>query len=435
MSWILIHRMLQGLGTVVMLYVASHWLSGSAQGAFYVLTSLVALQIFVELGFSQTLVQVVSHEMAHIRWESNRKLDGPVDQLFRLGAVMRVVGVWCAVAAIAVVVLIWPIGNYIIDSGDAGDHSSMMRATWLGVCLFMPLALSTTIVLAFFEGCNRLSEVYAVRALQAIMIYGLTALLIWLGHGVSALLWGYACSAIVGACVVAVLFGPASKSLIKMPLGIKKFNWVHEVWPFQWRMSVSFLSGYFMSSALTPIAYAHSGLIEAGQVGLTMQIVLASGYIASAWMSAAAPSMGAAAGARAWTEFDSVYKVAVKRATISTAVLLVTVCAGALYIHQQNLELSKKLLEPGLVSLMAIAALCNQIASCQAAYLRAHRIEPFLWISIIHGVSATSLALFFARIVGANGVIWGYVISSLSIGLFAATFVFVKYRRLLLQNR
>jgi hypothetical protein len=53
-------------GGVMLIFVA-HWMTGIEQGFYYTFSSLIALQIFFELGLNYVVMQIVSHESAHLR--------------------------------------------------------------------------------------------------------------------------------------------------------------------------------------------------------------------------------------------------------------------------------------------------------------------------------------------------------------------------------
>jgi len=50
-----------------------------------------------------------------------------------------------------------------------------------------------------------------------------------------------------------------------------------------------------------------------------------------------------------------------------------------------------------------------QVSFCQAAYLRAHKKEPFLTLSIVQGVLTSLSLLMFGRLYGVLGMVAGYL--------------------------
>ena len=69
-------------------------------------------------------------------------------------------------------------------------------------------------------------------------------------------------------------------------------HWNREVWPFQWRIAVSWMCSYFIAQVFIPIIFALRGPVEAGQIGMSLSI---TGYMASLvlpWISTKATPFG-----------------------------------------------------------------------------------------------------------------------------------------------
>ena len=64
-------RIIQAGGSIITLLLIAKFLSKEEQGFYYTFTSVLAIQIFFELGLSGILTQFVAHEMAHIELENN----------------------------------------------------------------------------------------------------------------------------------------------------------------------------------------------------------------------------------------------------------------------------------------------------------------------------------------------------------------------------
>ena len=42
-----------------------------------------------------------------------------------------------------------------------------------------------------------------------------------------------------------------------------RVSWKHEIWPFQWRIAVSWMSGYFIFDLINPVAFYFCGPVDA----------------------------------------------------------------------------------------------------------------------------------------------------------------------------
>jgi hypothetical protein len=65
-----------GASTIIMI---PSCLTASEQGYYYAFASLLALQIFFELGFNQVIMQLVSHEAAFVQFNKDGKIVGELE--------------------------------------------------------------------------------------------------------------------------------------------------------------------------------------------------------------------------------------------------------------------------------------------------------------------------------------------------------------------
>ena len=75
----------------VTLFLISIYLSPEMQGFYYTFLSLIALQSFVELGFSIVITQFASHEWANLEMDRERRIKGDLPALSRLISLGRLV--------------------------------------------------------------------------------------------------------------------------------------------------------------------------------------------------------------------------------------------------------------------------------------------------------------------------------------------------------
>ncbi|HEX4508462.1 MAG TPA: hypothetical protein VH328_00200, partial [Burkholderiaceae bacterium] len=86
-----------GLATMLVLPL---WLDPVRQGFYYAFTSILALQVFFELGLNQVIVQLVSHEAAHLQATADGTFAGEAAHLDALSSLARLLRRWYAVAAL-----------------------------------------------------------------------------------------------------------------------------------------------------------------------------------------------------------------------------------------------------------------------------------------------------------------------------------------------
>ena len=100
----------------ITLYLISLYLTPEMQGFYYTFLSLVALQVFIELGFYVVITQFASHEWAHLSFDDSGSIIGDPAALSRLVSLGRLVFKWYAVASGLFIIFIGIIGYYFLSS-------------------------------------------------------------------------------------------------------------------------------------------------------------------------------------------------------------------------------------------------------------------------------------------------------------------------------
>src|SRR2546429_8571058 len=71
-------EMLAGVGTILMV---GHFFSPEIQGYYYTFSSILALQVMVEMGLGTVIVQFASHEWSRLSLDENRRIAGDATAL------------------------------------------------------------------------------------------------------------------------------------------------------------------------------------------------------------------------------------------------------------------------------------------------------------------------------------------------------------------
>ena len=86
------------------------FLSPTQQGFYYTFASVLALQVFFELGLNQVIIQLVSHDAAHLTIHDDGKVTGDAGRIHRLNGLVRLLRRWYTFAAVLFVVLAGGVG-------------------------------------------------------------------------------------------------------------------------------------------------------------------------------------------------------------------------------------------------------------------------------------------------------------------------------------
>lgn len=372
------------------------FLSPTEQGYYYTFASLVGLQILFELGLGQVVLQMVSHEMAHLHIGAGNTLEGDDLRRDRLASLMQLLRKWYIVAAVLFALLAGSVGAFFLH-----QRAELPDTAWIGIWLVIVLCTATNLsfapALAFMEGCGQIGQVARLRLAQTVVGYSC----LWLALLAHLGLWA-ACMVPLASTVITVYWvrnsGTLYRGLLAQEFQVSNaLNWSRDVLPFQWRIALSALSGYFIFYVMTPLVFANRGAAEAGRFGIAMTVFNALATVGTSWVYARTPAMAMHVSRNERPQLNAVFRAVLKRSltftALATSVLLLAVWALKASGVPQALRISE------LPVLLCLAAVClaNCVIFSAAAYMRAHREEPMLPISVAGGIATALIAYFGSR--------------------------------------
>ena len=414
-----------GLVTVALI---ARFLSPAEQGYYYTFGSLVALQIFFELGFSFVILQMASHERAELSISIDYEISGNPIAHARLASVLQKSVRWYSVAAALMATTLLPIGFYFFYTHQHAGQSVFWQLPWCSAALMAALNFQIDPFLSFLEGCGYVPEVARLRFIQSATGSLLAWIVLTSRHGLfapSMMLVGIASSSLV------FLIGKRKLllGLLKYHAGEHRIRWSQEVWPFQWRIAVSWLSGYFLFWIFNPVLFAFRGPVEAGKMGMSLSLVNAIQAIAVSWVSTKSAPFGTLIARKEYRRLDQTFFQALRQSCAVALAGGLTAWLGCIYLNLHHFRFAQRLLDPISLGFLLLYMMVNVIIFAEAYYLRAHKQEVFFINSVVGAISVTILTLVFGRRYGAMGIAVSTSLLNWT-GLVWATYVFRKYRKL-----
>lgn len=370
------------------------FLSATEQGYYYTFASVLALQVFFELGLGQVILQLVSHEAAQLVTTADGRLTGPAPAIARLASLARLIRRWYLVAAVLFAMLCGTAGALFFTKSGHPPAPSWLGA-WLLLIGLTSVNLWLSPALAVHEACGRVGQVARLRLWQAMV----TSALLWGALAAGAGLWVTALPPLVGALSTAFWLrvrGHPLRWLARLPPdhATQPLRWRHDILPLQWRIAVSWVSGYFIFNLFTPVVFAHDGPREAGRLGMALSLFSAVSLIGMSWITAKAPTftMLIARGER--SALNALFRQVAARSVSATVVLSLGVAAAGMLLQWWQFPLSERLPDPAVLACLALATSVNGFVSAAAVFMRAHREEPMLAISVVVAALAAALVHF-----------------------------------------
>jgi hypothetical protein len=415
------------LASVVNITLIARFLTPGQQGYYYTFYSLVGLQIIFELGFSFVVLQLAAHERASVLILDDGKVEGNERSLLRLASVLQKAVRWYSCGSVVLAVALLTIGFHFF-SREHGANSESWKLPWTLVVLASSLTFQIDPIVSFLEGCGKVVDVGALRLAQSVIGGVLSWIALMLKHGLysPALI-------ILGQAIAGSFFLFQNRrlllSLLRVKPGLYAVSWSKEIWPFQWRIAISWASAYFIWQILNPIVFAYRGPAEAGRLGMSLNIANSLGAFAISWMATKASPFGILVANRKYSELDHIFFRALKQSTAVLAIIIVTFLSLLPIVFHFVPLFRLRVLPIPLFSILFMTALLAHVVVSEAYYLRAHKKEPFLvfWVAIaVLSVIGVSFA---AKYSGVTGVVLVYFVCSGVLRFVAANVVFSVKRR------
>jgi O-antigen/teichoic acid export membrane protein len=418
---------LVGLVTIVFI---GRFLTPEVQGYYYTFSSLIALQVFVELGLNYAIVQFASHEMATLVWQANGTIDGAPQAKKRLQSLLRFAWGWFGGAAVLMVILLVPLGLHVVTldpQSSLPPRDVLLPWSWLVVLTAANLPAMATV--SVLEGCGQIVPVAVLRLAQAV----LAAIAMWIVLAMDGALFALVAQSAVmllaALAWLALAYRRFVRDLMTHRSVLPGMSWSREIWPFHWRIAVSWASGYLIVHLLTPLLFASHGAVAAGQMGLSLQITGALNGMALAWISAQAPLYGGMIARGDGRELDRLFLRSLLQSSLALLAVLTAMVATLWLLHAVDSPLAERVVPLPLMTAMALITLANHIVFAQAAVLRAHKQEPFMALSVVSGLGTALTAFVLVPSLGLMGAVAAYAMGAVVIGLGGGTAIFLRKRR------
>ena len=194
-------------------------------------------------------------------------------------------------------------------------------------------------------------------------------------------------------------------------------------------MASSWAGGYFPFQLFTPVLFAHAGAVEAGRMGMSLNIAGALSTIAIAWMNTKAAPFGQMIARKQFLALDRSFRRALAQSTTIHILGASVVFVTALVLAAHHAPFAARLLAPLPFAMLLAGSIGNNVVSSEAMYLRAHKQEKFMINSIVGALYTVPMVWLLGARLGSVGIAGGYLAGTLVIGLGFGTYTFLKYRR------
>lgn len=417
-------------GPLTILLIATRF-SKIEQGYYYTFSSVLALQIFFELGLLTVLAQFAAHEFAFLSWGEKGEILGSVAHRDRFFDLLGKGVKWYTVSSVLLILVLVPSGFLFFTQSQVNIVDFSWRLPWALAVIGVGCNL---LLIPFYAVITGSGDVASINRRE--MMGGMVGSIIgWLviasGGGL------YAIPAVTtGALLVGVVYLSKNKPrLVKTaissafgpPRSAHTISWWGEVWPMQWKIALSWISGYFIFQLFTPVLFKFHGPVVAGQMGMTLSIWSAILATCSIWMSVKAPVYGRLIATESWRELDVQFFRSLKQSVVVT-ILICSMALAGIHAVQQYTHHGERLISAQYVLFLFAALLAQIFINGFAVYLRAHKREPFLYLSISGGILQAICVIVIGERFSYQGISVGFAIINILL-ILPACMIWIRCRR------
>jgi O-antigen/teichoic acid export membrane protein len=418
---------LGAFGSVVSVILVVKYLTGVEQGFYYTFGSIVAIQIFFELGLNGIITQYVAHEVVHLQWQTDDVLEGESKYISRLSSLLHFSFKWYLFFASILIVSLIAIGYIYFKKYSTANDAVSWRAPWILLATGTGINLIISPIIAFLQGLGKVKEIAKVQLIQQIFKLSI----VWGGLIIGAKLYVLGLASFIGVIIYTLSITFKYRKLlvnIWQTVIVERVHYREEIFPYQWKIAMSWISGYFVFQLFNPVLFATEGPVVAGQMGMTLAAVSGISSITLAWINTKVPTFSGLIAKKKYNELDTLFNNTLLQSFILNILLLLAMFAVVFGIRYFNISMGGKHLGdrflpylPMLFMMMSIVA--NHIIASWATYLRCHKKEPMMMLSIAMGILCTLSTIFLGKYFGVMGITVGYL-SLCAMSLIWTYFIF-----------
>jgi len=380
------------------------------QGYYYAFANLLSLRIFVEFGLGVVIIQFASHEWAGLSLDEHGHIKGDNNALSRLISLGRFSLRWFAIASI-ILIFVLGIGGYIFFSKTSNSPAIKWILPWLALCLFTGISTFMTPFWSLLEGCGQISNLYANRFKQSVY----STIAIWAAIMLGAKLWTPPISSVIILIVAGIFLRSKYWNFFKTvffhrPEG-RIIEWRKDILPLQWRIAVSWVSGYFSFFFFTPVLFYYHGSKIAGQMGMTWSFVWGLVMISLTWLSPKFPRFGMLIAQKKYTELDILFWRMAKIVIGIDIAMAIAMWLAVFTLNKINHPFAARFIPILPVSILLLAQVFHAISIPFESYLHAHKKEPLLFTSILGGIIMGLSSLILGKYFSIMGIAVGYLLT------------------------
>lgn len=364
-----------------LLIVIPFWLSEEEQGFFFLLYSILNMQVLFDLGLNQIILQRLSKH-----YEVGKKLttQDVIDNLSPFDTLLINARKWFRNIALIYLIVCITVLYFLIKDTNFGDINNLIIA--LIFVFFAAINVRLSLEFVSLQAKQMVSAVSIFRLVQSLIAYTVFfTLIFFMDIGLPAML-----SIQLVTCFTS-LFWLKNKHKSVEFISKNRISYFREILPLQSKLAVTWAASFLVTQSLVTISFKINGAVFSGRLGITLSAILSITTLAVALFSAKLPAMANLIGKESYERAYSLFLIGLIRSSVSY--ILVGVLLSSFFfisIYGLSNQLIPTIIERFLDYYFVLCILINQFAACMviciSSYLRIFEEEPLLYINATYSL-------------------------------------------------
>jgi len=406
-------RIVQAFTGVASIFFIAQFLTEAEQGYYYTFGSIVAIQMFFELGLTNIITQYVAHEASHLYWRDPTNLEGDKKNHSRLAYLLKFSVRWYAIISLLLFVILFIVGYCFFYYYSPNNENVDWKLPWILISIGTALNLFISPLMSILMGLDKMKDVMKMRFYQQLIF----PLFNWIGLMLGWHLYVLGISSILSVVFVMTYCSVTSLKGIIVNLWrvhiTDKVGYRKEIFPYQWKIALSWISGYFIYQLFNPVLFATEGAEIAGQMGMTLTVLNGISSFSQSWINTKIPLWSKLIALKDYLNLDTIFKITMRQLSMVCMGLILIFFLGVWGLKFLNFSLGYRFLNWFPLVCMTIAMFANQWIFGWAAYIRCHKQEPFVVNAMTIGLLCCLSTIITGEYWGVNGITLSYMIITL----------------------
>tara|TARA_B110000003_G_scaffold164780_1_gene164739 strand:+ start:25014 stop:26378 length:1365 start_codon:yes stop_codon:yes gene_type:complete len=381
-SWGYAQKIAQSLQGFVAIFIIAYFIDLKTQGYLYTFVSLLSLQFVFELGLTQVIITFVAYEKNGLH-KKEPFVRGKYKNYIRFKNIASYAISWFTWASLGYFFVSLAIGFLIFY--EPNEENNFWFYPYLLLCFVSSIQVFCISIYAIKEGLSALDEVYKFRFIRTVLMIIFYGLLLMLG----ADLWSLSIAHTIIA-ITDLYFLFLNKNLLgiakKGKKNLKLFNWKTEMLPMQTKIAVASISGVLSFTVFVPLAFVMLGPEVAGRLGMSLAIVGGISTLSIVPSVVSTQKMSALVESNNMNEANKLAKELILVSFVIHILSFFLLLSLYFFFQAYFPSLIERVLQPKIFIMLFISSMLGLITHPLAVYMRAHKEEPLMWVSILHGL-------------------------------------------------